>query len=124
MSTNNRKRRDLEESTSELRTMSANDDKSVPEQKAMTVDNAGYEEEFGGVKRRDVEPASEVLKNLQKKLEDVVKERDNLSNENKVIKQKTQPELLKELQEKFHDKPGLLDAKQLQKLGEKSRQGS
>jgi hypothetical protein len=37
-----------------------------------------------------------------------------------VIKEKTQPELLKELQEKFYDKPGLLDAKQLQKISEKA----
>jgi predicted transcriptional regulator len=86
----------------------------------MTVDNAGYEEAFDDVKRRDVEPASEVVKTLQKKLEDVSKERDNLSNEVKVIKEKTQPELLHELKEIFYDKPGLLDAKQLQKVSEKA----
>ena len=56
------------------------------------------------------------MKNLQKELEDVVKERDSLSNEVKVIKEKTQPELLKDL----HDKPGLMDAKQLQKISEKA----
>jgi hypothetical protein len=86
----------------------------------MTVDNAGYEEAFEDVNRPNVESASEVVKNLQKKLEDVVKERDNLSNEVKVIKEKSQPELLKELQDKFYDKPGLLDAKQLQKISEKA----
>jgi hypothetical protein len=90
--------------------MSANDDKNVPEQKAMIVDTEGYEEAFEDVNRPNVESASELVKNLQKKLEDVVKERDSLSNENKIIKEKTQPELLKELQEKFYDKPGLLDA--------------
>jgi hypothetical protein len=100
--------------------MFENDDKNVPEQKALTVDNAGYEEAFEDVKRRDVEPASEVVKNLQKKLEDVVKGRDSLSNEVKVIKEKSQPELLNELQEKVYDEPGLLDAKQLQKISEKA----
>lgn len=41
-------------------------------------------------------------------------------NEVKVIKEKSQPELLNELHEKFYDKPGLLDAKQLQKISEKA----
>lgn len=115
-----KKRRVTEESTGELRNSFANDDKNVPEQKAMTVDNAGYEEAFEDVNRPNVESASEVVKNLQKKLEDVVKERDNLSNEVKVIKEKTQPELLHELKDMFYDKPGLLDAKQLQKISEKA----
>jgi hypothetical protein len=115
-----KKRRDIEESTGGLRTLSANDDKNVPEQKAMTVNNEGYEETFEDVNRPNVESASEVVKSLQKKLEDVVKERDTLSNEVKVIKEKSQPELLKELQEKFYDEPGLMDAKQLQKISEKA----
>ena len=48
------------------------------------------------------------------------KKRDILSNEVKMIKEKSQPELLKALQEMFYDKPGLLDAKQLQKISEKA----
>jgi hypothetical protein len=115
-----KKRRVTEESTDDLRNSFANDDKKVPEQKAITVDNAGYEEAFEDVKRPNVEPASEIVKKLQKKLEDVSKERDNLSNVVKVIKEKSQPELLKDLHEMFYDKPGLLDAKQLQKISEKS----
>ena len=47
------------------------------------------------------------------------KERDNLSNVVKVVNEKSQPELLRELGERFYDKPGLLDAKQLQKISEK-----
>ena len=46
--------------------MSPNDDKKVPEQKAMTVDNAGYVKAFEDVNRPNVESASEVVKNLQK----------------------------------------------------------
>jgi predicted transcriptional regulator len=114
-----KKRRDIEESTGGLRTLSANDDK-VPEQKAMTVNSKGYEEAFEDVNRPKVESASEVMKNLQKELEDVSKERDILSNEVKMIKEKSQPELLKALQEMFYDKSGLLDAKQLQKISEKA----
>jgi hypothetical protein len=111
-----RKRRVTEESTGELRSMSENDVKNVPEQKAMTVDNAGYEEAFEDVKRKDVEPASEIVKNLQKKLTDVVQERDSLSTENQVLKEKSQPEMLKEIQERFYDEPGLIKGDKLQKV--------
>lgn len=58
-------------------------------------------------------------KESAKKLEDVVKERDSLSNENKIIKEKSQPELLHDLHEMYNDKPGLMDAKQLEKVSEK-----
>jgi hypothetical protein len=63
----------------------------------MTVNSKGYEEAFEDVNRPKVESASEVMKNLQKELEDVSKERDILSNEVKMIKEKSQPELLKAL---------------------------
>jgi hypothetical protein len=57
----------------------------------MTVDTEGYEEAFEDVNRPNVEPASEVVKALQKKLADITTERDNLITENKIIKEKTQP---------------------------------
>jgi hypothetical protein len=42
-----RKRKSVtEQTTDELRTMSVNDDKNVPEQTAMTVDTEGYEQPF------------------------------------------------------------------------------
>ena len=44
-----RKRRVTEESTGDLRNCFANADKKVPEQRAMTVDNQGYEEAFEDV---------------------------------------------------------------------------
>jgi hypothetical protein len=75
-----------------------NHDKNVPEQKAMTVETGGYEEAFEDIKRQDVKPASEIVEILKKKFADVTSERDNLSN----------------------DKPGLLDAKQLQKISKKA----
>ena len=43
------------------------------------------------------------------------RETDELSTTVKVLKEKTTPELLRELQEKFADAPGLIDAKKLQK---------
>jgi hypothetical protein len=61
---------------------------------------------------------TETIKNLQKKLIDVVQERDSISNENKILKEKTQPEMFKEIQERFYDKPGLLKGEQLQKANE------
>ena len=116
-----KRRKVMEESTSELPNSSVNDGKNLPEQKTMTVDSAGYEEAYENTDRGpNVRPASEVVEILKKKLADVTSERDNLSNEVKVIKEKTQPQMLQELQEKFYDKPGLLDAKQLQKISEKA----
>jgi hypothetical protein len=98
----------------------ANDEKNVPEQKAVTVSTEGYEEAFEDVNRQNVVSASEFVKNLQKKLIDTTRERDNLSSEVKILKEKSQPELLHELKEMFYDEPGLLDAKQLQKISEKA----
>jgi hypothetical protein len=43
------------------------------------------------------------------------RERDDLSATVKVLKEKTTPELLRELQERFADGPGLIDAKKLHK---------
>jgi hypothetical protein len=111
-----RRRTGIEESTGELPNSSVNADKNVPEQKAVTVDTEGYEEAFEDVKRPDVEPASEIVKNLQKKLTDVVQERDSLSNENRVLKEKTQLEMLKEIQERFYDEPGLIKGEELRKV--------
>jgi hypothetical protein len=113
-----RKRRDTEESSDRLRHCVANDAKNVPERKAMTVDTEGYEEAFEDVKRPNVEPASEIVKNLQKKIADLVQERDTLSSENQVLKEKTQPEMLKEIQERFHDEKGLIKGDQLRKVNE------
>ena len=98
----------------------ANDDNNVPEQKAMTVGTQGYEQPFEDISRKDQEPASEVVKALQKEVADIKSERDNLNSEVKILKEKSQPELLHELKEMFYDQPGLLDAKQLQKISEKA----
>jgi len=133
-----KKRRVREESTGGLATsMSPNDDKNVPE-KTVTVNNTGYEA-FEDIDRKDVAPASGMVKILQKKIEDVTRERDILNNENKVLKEKiedvtrerdrlssevnilkekTQPEMLKEIQERFYDEPGLIKGDQLQKVNE------
>jgi hypothetical protein len=113
---------------------SANDGKNVPEQETITVDNQGYERPFDEMKRKDTEPASEVVKALQKKLADVTNERDNLSNENKIIKdenkiikdenkiikEKTLPQMFHEIQEKFYDEPGLIKGDKLQKVHEEA----
>jgi hypothetical protein len=61
-----KKRRVTEESPGGLRNSAADDDKNVPEQRAMTVDNKGNEEAFEDVKRRDVEPASELVKTYKR----------------------------------------------------------
>ena len=127
---------------------SANDGKNVPEQETITVDNQGYERPFDEMKRKDTEPASEVVKALQKKLadvtserdslqkkladvtserdslqkkfEDVAHERDSLSNEVKVLREKSQPEMFREIQERFYDEPGLIKGEKLQKVHEEA----
>ena len=89
----NKKKRADEESTGELRNNSENDCKNVPEQKTMTVYTEGYEEAFEDIEDRpNVEPAF-VVKNLLKRPTDVTQERDSLSNQVQVLKEKTQPEL-------------------------------
>lgn len=53
----------------------------------------------------------------------MIEKTEQISEVNKEIedlKKKTQSDLLRELQERFYDKPGMLDAKQLQKLSEKA----
>jgi hypothetical protein len=114
-----KKKRTTEESTSDLRAWSANDDKNVPEQEAMTVDTEGYEERFEDVNRGpNVKSAAEQLEMMKKKLADITHERDSLSTENSVLKEKTQPEMLKEINERFSDAPGLIKGDQLQKVNE------
>jgi hypothetical protein len=38
-----------------------------------------------------------------------------LTNENKILKEKSMPELFKELNKKFYDQPRIVDTKRLQK---------
>jgi hypothetical protein len=71
---------------------------------------------------QDVITESERIKKMEQRLNEAEEKRlllrqegDELNTTVKVLKEKTTPELLKELQEKFHDQPGLIDAKKLQK---------
>jgi hypothetical protein len=74
------------QSTSDLRNRFANDDKNVPEQKAMAVDaSTGYEEPFKDIDRPNIESASETEKNLQKKREDVSEDFDKMNRGQDVI---------------------------------------
>jgi regulator of replication initiation timing len=82
----------------------------------VTVDTEGYEQPFEDITRKNVEPASEIVKTLRKKVQDVIEERDHLSNENKVLKEKTQAEMFHEIQEKFYDEPGLVRGDKLHKV--------
>ncbi len=72
---------------------------------------------------QDVITESERAKRLEQRLTESDAERnflreiDGLKNEVKVLKDKSTPQLLRELQEKFADAPGLIDAKKLQKVG-------
>jgi CRISPR/Cas system CSM-associated protein Csm2 small subunit len=106
-----------EESTDKLRTTSLNNDNNVPEQ-TLQVSNECYEEAFEDVDKKDVEPASEIVRDLQKKIADLTQERDRLIIENETLKEKTQPEMIKEIQERFYDEPGLIKGEKLQKVSE------
>ena len=80
-------------------------------------------EDFDKMNRgQDVITEKERIKKLEQRLTESDAERDilrreidGLKNKVKVLKEKTTPELLRELQEKFADAPGLIDAKKLQK---------
>jgi hypothetical protein len=114
-----KRRKDDEESTNHLRQIAANDSKNVPEQEAMTVDTEGYEERFEDVNRRpSVKSAAEQFEMMKKRYNDIKKERDSLSTEVEVLKEKSQPEMLKEISERFSDAPGLIKGDQLQKVNE------
>jgi predicted nucleic acid-binding Zn-ribbon protein len=72
---------------------------------------------------QDVTTESERAKKLEQRLSEAEEERtllrqeiEELNTTVKVLKEKSTPELLKELQEKFADTPGLIDAKKLQKI--------
>src|SRR5919112_5353416 len=72
---------------------------------------------------QDVMTESERAKRLEQRLAEAEEERtllrqerEDLKNQVNVLKEKSTPELLKELQEKFADTPGLIDAKKLQKI--------
>jgi len=106
---------------------SANDGKNVPEQETITVDNQGYERPFDQIKRSDDKPASEIVKSLQKKVVDITSERDDLSKTVddlsktvEVLKEKTQPEMFREIQERFYDEPGLIRGDKLRKVHEEA----
>jgi chromosome condensin MukBEF ATPase and DNA-binding subunit MukB len=71
---------------------------------------------------QEVITESERIKKLEQRLNEAEEERlllrqerDELNTTVKVLKEKTTPELLKELQEKLHDQPGLIDAKNYKK---------
>jgi hypothetical protein len=74
------------------RTSPVNDDKNVPEQTPMTVDNQGYEERFEDVNRGpSVKSAAEQFEMMKMKLADITHER-----------------------ERFYDEPGLIKGDRLQ----------
>ena len=80
-------------------------------------------EDFDKMNRgQDVITESQKIKKLEQRLNESEEERsllrqewEELNTTIKVLKEKSTPELLKELQEKFADTPGLIDAKKLQK---------
>jgi hypothetical protein len=54
----------------------------------------------------------------EKELDRLRSENYSLANEVKVLKEKTQPEMFKEIQERFYDEPGLMKGDKLQKVNE------
>jgi hypothetical protein len=74
-------------------------------------------EDFDKMDRgQDVTTEAERAKRLEQRLAEAEEERTLLRQEREdALKEKSTPELLKELQEKFADTPGLIDAKKLQK---------
>ena|SRR5215204_1353760 len=69
---------------------------------------------------QDVITESEKIKKLEERLNQLEEEKEMTKKENHILKEKTQPELLKELQEKFCDEPRLLDANKVHKVSEEA----
>jgi predicted RNase H-like nuclease (RuvC/YqgF family) len=55
---------------------------------------------------------------LKKQLADKTAEASNLKRDNEALTEKTQPEMLKEINERFSDEPGLIKGDKLQKVNE------
>jgi hypothetical protein len=89
------------------------------QQQKIAIDVQEREEETSRTSRANhnsnVEGDSELQRSLQKKLSDLTEERDSLSSEAKILKEKSQPELFHELLGKLYDEPGLVEANKLKK---------
>ena len=101
----------------ELGNNSENDNKNAPEQ-TILVDNTGYEEAFEDIDRPNVITESERVKKIEKRIDELAIENEILKRE--ILKEKTKPELLLELQENFYDGSGLLDVKAMDKISEEA----
>jgi myosin heavy subunit len=93
--------------------------KKAVQQQKIASDVQEREEETSRTSRANhnsnVEGDSELQRSLQQKLSDLTEEKDSLSSEAKILKEKSQPELLHELLGKFYDEPGMVEANKLKK---------
>jgi hypothetical protein len=84
----------------------------------------GHSETLTGMNRRpDIITKTERAKMLSKELEEAEVERNllkheisDLKNQVKTLSEKSSPELLKEIEEKFSDQKGVLDSRKMQKI--------
>jgi regulator of replication initiation timing len=58
------------------------------------------------------------IEELKKQLAEKTEEASELRRNNEALKEKTQPEMFQEIQEKFYDEPGMLKGDKLQKVNE------
>jgi hypothetical protein len=80
-----------------------------------------YSEDFNKVNRgHDVITQTERIKKLENRLNEQEIELDIVKKQNLALKEKDLPELFKEIQERFYDQPGILDAKKLNKINVES----
>jgi myosin heavy subunit len=93
--------------------------KKAVQQQKIASDVQEREEETSRTSRANhnsnIKGDSELQRSLQQKLSDLTEEKDSLSSEAKILKEKSQPELLHELLEKFYDEPGMVEANKLKK---------
>jgi hypothetical protein len=111
----------LQEKSTEFDT---DENRDSPRDKNLSADGSvgpieDVSEDFDKMNRgQDVVTESERIKRLEERITQVEEEKEMIREENNILKQKTQPELFKELQEKFYDEPGILDANKLHKVSE------
>jgi hypothetical protein len=78
-------------------------------------------EDFDKMNRgQDVITYSERMKKLENRLNEQEVELEIVKRQNRILTEKTMPEIFKEMKERLYDEPGILDAKRLHKVNTES----
>jgi myosin heavy subunit len=80
-------------------------------------ENSELKKEIAYLRGENAKSKSDI-EELKKQLAEKTEEASELRRNNEALKEKTQPEMFQEIQEKFYDEPGMLKGDKLQKVNE------